>query len=396
MPLSSASLYVHIPFCHKKCSYCDFFSVTQENTNEGNLYRTVLSETLNQIKYFLVSCGFPEIETLYIGGGTPTSLPSGILNRFLSDVRNLIPRIHGEFTVEVNPENVTQELLQILEKRGVTRLSMGVQSLNDNVLKILGRNTDSERTRSALACIDRHWPGQKNFDIITGIPGQNMEEALSDIKSIAAFDPGHISLYSLTFEAGTPLYRKLNSGNIKRLPEDVEIAMYEASLNLLESAGYNRYEVSNFSKTGFESVHNLRYWEMKPYFGSGPAGVSTIPGRSGPVRVENPKNIDLFLGGEENKWGWVYEKIAPPSFFIEHLMMGFRLVRGINVQRIKQVFSVDLQTVFPRTLHRWEPFLHQNGSFLALTRNGLNLLNSFLSDLLNEFDPLYIKTCTWP
>ncbi len=392
MPLPSASLYVHIPFCRKKCSYCDFFSVT----NGEDRYRTVLSEILHQIKYFLVSYDFPKIETLYIGGGTPASLPSDILNRFLSDVRNLIPRIHSEFTVEVNPENVTEGLLQILKRKGVTRLSMGVQSLNDSVLKMLGRNTDSERTLSALACIDRYWPGQKNFDIITGIPGQNMKEALTDIKSIAAFDPDHISLYSLTFEEGTPLFLKLNSGNIQKLSEDVEITMYEASLNLLESIGYNRYEVSNFSRAGFESIHNMGYWEMKPYFGSGPAGVSTIPGTSGPVRVENPKNIDLFLGGEEEKWGWVYEKIDSPSFFVEHLMMGFRLVRGIDVQRIKQVFSVDLLTIFPRTLHRWKPFLQQNGRFLALTRNGLNLLDSFLSDLLNEFDPSNIKTCTWP
>ena len=396
MPLSSASLYLHIPFCHKKCSYCDFFSVTQGNTRGKDLYRSVLAETLHQIKYFLVSYGFPEIETLYIGGGTPTSLPTGLLDWFLSDVRNLIPRIHSEFTVEVNPENVSQELLHILEKRGVTRLSMGVQSLNDNVLKILGRNTDSERTLSALACIDRHWPGQKNFDIITGIPGQNMEEALSDIKSIVAFDPGHISLYSLTFEKGTPLFRKLNSGDLNRLSEDVEISMYETSVDLLESTGYNRYEVSNFSKEGFESVHNIRYWEMKPYFGSGPAGVSTIPGTSGPVRVENSKDINMFLEGEEKKWGWVYEKINPPSFFIEHLMMGFRLVRGIDVQRIKQVFSIDLQTMFPRTLHRWEPFLQQNEEFLSLTRNGLNLLDSFLSDLSGEFNPSNIKTCSWP
>ncbi len=392
MPVPSVSFYVHIPFCHKKCSYCDFYSIT----GGKDLYRSVLREICRQIEAYCRVSPFPVMETLFIGGGTPSSLPPAILNRFLSDLRTILPEYTGEVTMEVNPEDVTVELLDVLDKNGVNRISMGVQSVNSTMLKTLGRNTTRIKTETALSCLHHYWPGKKSVDIITGIPGQTIHEALDDIRRITSYDPDHVSLYSLTIEEGTPLSRKIIGGNLESLPEEAENSMYEVSVRLLESLGYHRYEVSNFSKEGSESAHNRRYWEMKPYFGAGPAGVSTIPGVSGPVRIENPRNIERFLAGTEKDWGRSYEQLDPPSFFIEHLMMGFRLTEGINRHRLEEIFSVDFNVLFPRTLRAWEPFLENKGSFLALKGKGLHLLDSFLSDLVGELHPSDVQECFWP
>ncbi len=392
MRSSSVSLYIHIPFCRKKCSYCDFFSVTDRKGS----YQRVLDEIILQIENFLAISSFPHIETIFIGGGTPGSLPLSLLDSFLSKLTKIITDKGGEFTIEVNPEDVTKNLLEILERRGVNRLSMGVQSLNEKLLTVLGRNTGSKRTREALDCIQKYWKGQKNFDIITCVPGQQKKDTLHDLKTIMKYHPDHISLYTLTFEKGTPLFEHLHNGRMTKLSELFETELYEESLEFLESSGYYRYEISNFAKKGCESTHNMRYWEMKPYFGAGPAAVSTVLQRAVPVRIENPRDIDIFLKGKETNWGSSLEILEPSTFFFEHLMTGFRLSKGVDFEKISKIFSVDALSLFPRTFSSWNSFLHENGPFLSLTKKGMNLLDAFLTDLAGELDASRINTCRWP
>ncbi len=388
---NAVSIYIHIPFCRKKCGYCDFFSVA----SGGPVYRAVLEKTLRQVRSFVFSNSVRDIRSLFIGGGTPSSLPLPLLDWFLGSLTDILPSAGTEFTVEINPEDASEPLFEVLEKHGVDRLSMGVQSLNEETLRMLGRNASAEDTRKALKLAAGRWKGRRNFDLITSVPGQSRDNTIEDLKRVLSFNPDHISLYTLTFEENTPITGRLKKGLIKKQPEESEIRTYDAAIDLLEDEGLYRYEISNFSVPGSESVHNTAYWELRPYFGAGPSAVSTVSSPEGPLRIENPRSIESFLS-EKPEGRITVELIAPESFLLEHLLAGFRLVRGIRVDRIEEVFGIDFPEYFSRTLNRWEKHLSPDDGCLSLDRDGLRLLDSFLSDLAAEIEVGTVKECRWP
>lgn len=348
----------------------------------------------------LKKLGSPEIKTLFIGGGTPSAVPINMLK----DLLNKLDKITGsptlDFTIELNPETVTEELLMLLKENGISRISVGVQSLDDRILRTLGRNTDVTSTRKALEIIRKYWTGSFSVDLINAVPGQSVNSALSDIKFINEFEPDHISMYSLTFEPSTKLYTMLKAGKVKILEESVDSIMQHESIELLKSFGYKRYEISNFSKEGKQSLHNLNYWNMGSYAGIGPSAASTLMTSDGPVRIENKRSISAFLNEESFDSRVDFEYLKPDSFLLEHLMMGFRLINGIDKEHLNSVFKVNIENYLEPVLERWQGKLKIKKKSIYLTEEGLSLLNPFLVDTasLGNSNPLNIsgKEINWP
>jgi len=344
--------------------------------------------------------GSPVVRTLFIGGGTPGSIPSLLLADFLIKVCQITGNSAIETTIELNPETVTKELLDILENNCINRISIGVQSLDDRILHTLGRNTDALTTQKGLEIIKINWKGSLSVDLINAVPGQTVDSSLTDIERVHTFKPDHISLYSLTFEPSTKLYTLLQSGKITPLSESVDLVMQKESLKLLETLGYNRYEISNFAKKEKESLHNLNYWKMGSYLGIGPSAASTLVTSTGPVRIIYKRSISNFIKSSTFKERTDLEYITPDSFLLEHLMMGFRLLEGVKTDHIKNVFGIDLKEYLNPLFIKWKEMLIIENSSIGLTNKGLSLLNPFLIDIaaLIADNPLQIsvKDINWP
>ena len=360
----------------------------------------VLNHLLDDSDMLLGKLGSPEINTLFIGGGTPSSIPNDLLADFLNRLTRNFNQSPKDFTIELNPETVSKDLLKILEDNKVNRISVGVQSLDDKILKTLGRNTDAATTLKALDIINDYWTGSFSFDLINAVPGQSVNSALSDIRRINKFEPDHISMYSLTFEPSTKLYTMLKSGKINTLPESVDFVMQKESIDLLESLGFNRYEISNFAKEGKQSVHNLNYWKMGSYAGIGPSAASTLMSSDGPVRIENKRSISTFLNEASFNDRVNIEHLNSDSFLLEHLMMGFRLLSGINKEHINSVFKLNIEDYLEPLLESWQDKIILTNKTIKLTNTGLSLLNPFLVDIAALIDryPLSLPAAdiNWP
>ncbi len=330
--------------------------------------------------------GSPGIKTLFIGGGTPSSLPSAVFKDFLSKLKQLTANSAIEFTIELNPETVTEDLLNILDKNGINRISIGIQSLDDKVLSTLGRNTNVKTSLNALEIIKEHWKGSFSADLINAVPGQTIDSALSDIKRINNYKPDHLSLYSLTFEPFTKLYNLLEEGKIETISETIDISMQEKSKELLKSLGYKQYEISNFTKEGKESLHNLNYWNMGTYLGIGPSAASTLMTSDGPVRIIYKRSISKFLESVPIEERIDFEYIQAESFLLEHLMMGFRLVSGIDIKHINNIFKMDIESFLKPLFNKWGHLLNNDKKSIYLNKEGLLLLNPFLVDVASLID----------
>ncbi len=347
----SVSLYIHVPFCARKCRYCDFYSVVGRGPVQGR----IVDETLQQIDRFLTVLGpAPRIETVYVGGGTPSLLDPQALDRLLGRIAPLAP---SEWTVEANPESLGKPFLRSCAAAGVTRLSVGLQSMEDRHLRLLGRPGNREDNRRALALLDRWWQGELNLDLIAGIPGQTADGLEADVATAVSTGRGHVSLYSLTVEAGTALARMIAAGSIKANPREHDDELWLQGKAQLEAAGLRGYEISNFAVPGKECRHNLRYWRLEPYAGAGPGAVSTLPRETaeavlgGPlpgvapvVRLSNARALAPGIEAEE---------VSGPSFLLETLMMGLRLADGIDAASFRRRFGAGLEVILPGLWSGW-------------------------------------------
>ena len=375
---SEASLYIHIPFCNSKCSYCDFFSVT-----DHSLMAQVLDKTLEQTAGYIDYFGIKSIPAVYIGGGTPTSLPLTLLDRLLSFVGKLSLEEGAECTIEANPETVTPDLLTLLSSSCINRLSLGIQSFSKYTLKTLGRHCDFKTNFSKLELIKTNWKGGLSLDLISSVPGQSVSDSIEDIDTAVSFEPDHISLYALTLEEGTPLFR-LYSDNLDAIDDNVWII----AADHLEISGYRRYEVSNFAIPGHQSCHNTRYWKLLPYIGTGPGGVSTLHDREGLFRIANVPSLEGYLSGTGLLCGAGTEEITGKSYIFEYLMMGFRMTAGIAKSDFRTTFGREITDVIPETLADWKEkgLAVETENRVAMTKQGLLLLNQFLVDTLSELE----------
>jgi len=378
-----------------------------------DIQKAVIRQTILQAQYFLKArAPRASIETIFMGGGTPSALSREDLALLLEAFTDTAAT---EWTVEANPESLDQRFLDLCESAGVTRLSIGVQTMRDPLLRLLRRPASRTRTLAALELIKSGWSGELNLDFIAGIPGQSPDEVREDLALLGQFRPSHISLYQLTFEPGTELMRLVEHGEvIPNTPEQDE-DLWFAGKEALEGRGYQHYEISNFCMPGRECRHNLRYWHMEPYLGVGPSAVSTVPAKTfapllgrpdlantpgGVLRVSNARSFHAFLGGEDSLWGLEVESVKPEDFLLENLMMGLRLREGIGVASWRRRFNRGFDELFPGLWEKWcaEGHAEPPGGNLRLTESGRMMLDRLLGELAERLarDGLALLDVSWP
>jgi oxygen-independent coproporphyrinogen III oxidase len=397
----SLGLYVHIPFCAKKCGYCDFYSVPAA---DPGIQERILGETITELHHFSTILKNAVIDTIYIGGGTPSSVSIDLLDRFLGKIEEIASKDVEEWTIEANPESLSEDFLAMCDSHNITRISLGIQSLDPGSLLSLGRNASEESSRRALSLVRDRWRGEINVDIISGIPGQSRTSVCNDIRESASLaKPSHISFYSLTVEKGTPLFYRVRSGETRMLSETEQDDLWLTGKKQLEKLGYANYEISNFSKPGKECLHNMKYWQMKPYLGIGPGAVSTLPGKDGTVlRLENPKSFHAFLSGAEQCWGIELESVSPKDFLFENLMMGFRLEKGIDKEVFASRFGRSMEDLLSALWDKWRKnrIVKNSRDSYTLTEKARLTLNPILvelSEYLDQFPEEWpVQPLNWP
>ena len=385
------SLYIHIPFCKSKCEYCDFFSVPCGNKCIPDEYVNALLQELDvRIKLYNVH----RFSTVYIGGGTPSLLKPIQLEKIMKKVLSL--GIPSEITMEVNPEDVTEELLVTMNNLGINRISCGIQSLNDEVLRCVKRRGCVENIFDKIELIKKTWNGIFSVDIISALPNQSKSDFLDGLKKIVSFEPEHISMYALTIEESTPLGKKLQKG---QLCYDFEAAdeMWIEGRDFLINSGYVHYEVSNFAKDGFACEHNMAYWKLKNYIGIGAGAVGTIYSDR-TVRWSNSTKLDSYISFWNKNLSDIkidelcnIQSVENIDFNIqvfEYFMMGLRTSYGICKEEFEARFNIPILEKFIKIFNEWEQKqmcqkkVSFNKTYYSLNSSGLLLLNEFLTELI--------------
>lgn len=370
-------LYIHIPFCRSKCLYCDFCSFPRADAERMETYVTALCRDLASRA---ADAADYTVDSVYLGGGTPTILPARLLVRILETVlsRYRVAK-DAEITAECNPATGGRETFAEMRRVGFNRLSIGLQSAHDVELRALGRLhtfADFEKT-----FLEARSVGFDNIsaDVMSGIPHQSPESYLQTLERLCALAPEHISAYGLTVEDGTPFGRM---GDRLILPdEDAARQMYFDGIDYLAKHGYAQYEISNFSKTGYESRHNLKYWCCEPYLGFGPAAYSDFGG----VRFGNSRDMDAYIEGKD-----VCDDVETPSprdRMNEYVMLGMRLSAGVDATDFERRFGVPFEDTFGRRLDAYSAggFVKRTARGRAFTPAGMYVSNAILSDVL-EFE----------
>lgn len=363
------ALYIHIPFCDKICIYCDFHKEMAKDSKKQRYISALLKE-LHSYKDQLSN-----LKTVYIGGGSPTSLSDNDLSKVLKTINDLIDvKNLEEFTIEANPNNITKEKAKILYDFGVNRVSMGVQTFNNTHLKFLNREHKEKDIKDSISMLREAGINNINLDMIFSLPNQTMEELEYDIKNVLKLEPSHISYYSLIFEEKTKLYYLLEKNQVSTNSEDLEALMYNEIINSLKSNGYNHYEISNYAKEGFESKHNLVYWKNMDYLGIGSGSHSLYNNK----RFFNIRNVTKYIENVyTNHTSKQHEDIEPLR---EEMMMGLRLIDGINVMEVEKKYKINLLDTYPKlNYYIKEGLLELENNKLFFTKQGLMLGNLVFS-----------------
>lgn len=414
-----SSLYVHIPFCRKKCDYCDFYSIpsSARKADGKSLSNDLTDDYINSVvaeaRFYADFYGIDHWGTIYVGGGTPSLLsPKQVENLFCGIGKAASFDEKSEVTVEMNPDDVCPGLLEACSASGVNRLSLGVQALDDSALAAVHRGCSSASARAALELLDSSWGGRLSVDFIAGLPKQtfsSFEKQFDEIFRLKKID--HISLYTLTIEDGTPLGKKVESGEVV-FSFDKADRMWILGRNILERNGFMQYEVSNFSKPGFESRHNSSYWKLRNYIGCGAGASGTWYGadlrddealrwtntRAVPAYVDFWKRGGGFpLEGKVEESGLLRdcERLDRRTLEFEYLMMGFRMREGVLEEDFGRRFGKSLLdyknasgVTFSRIFSEWKKkrlaslVETSDGNRYCLNRRGILLLNRFLESLI--------------
>lgn len=390
-PPDAVSLYIHLPFCNGKCHYCDFYSIDIRREVRDRI-DLILTEIIAQLEYMVSTLSTPLIRTLYIGGGTPTVLPAVRFESFLKDITAACGVLPMEITVEANPESITPEHLAVFSTIGVTRLSVGVQTFHSKGLEILGRRCSEEQLAKPLEYIRNTWSGDLNIDLMCGIPEIEPEVAYGDCRRVMdEYDPEHISLYTLTVEEDTPLYRLVHDGTVSPLDDSLVSDVWLQCVYILREQ-YRHYEISNFAKPGHVSEHNLGYWQMKPYIGCGPSAVSNLPSGEGFLRIQNPADISNYLHGRTQFWSAEVEEIERSDSVFEYFMMGLRTVFGVDLVRFSNTFGRSTLVHLFDIFHMWQEkeLACVDEHTVTLTDRGRGILDHLLLELLEVIEDEHI------
>ena len=372
-------VYVHIPYCVKKCAYCDFCSVARDESAES--YPDALCREIELSRDRLPYEG--PVPSVFFGGGTPTVLPAEALIRVLETIRRTYEvRSDAEITVECNPGTASYSDFVKLRAAGFNRLSLGLQSANDELLKTVGRIHTHDQFLTAFRAARDAGFQNVNVDLMHGLPGQTEADYLDTLQKVCDLGPEHISAYALILEEGTPLYKQVRAGEVILPDEDAVADMEDAGMAYLRERGYERYEVSNFARPGFACRHNLIYWDHAPYLGFGVAAHSSAKGAGEWLRWSNTESIQTYLRKlKRNKLPTAdILHINKKEEMFEVVMLGLRKVAGIPRRAFLDRFGISLEQAFPEAYLE----VQSNGwwadspTCCALTPQGMDHLNTAL------------------
>ncbi|MHC4429208.1 MAG: radical SAM family heme chaperone HemW [Planctomycetota bacterium] len=359
-------LYIHVPFCVHKCHYCDFYSLVDRHDRMGAFLGRLLEE-LEASRPFLRE----PLETVFVGGGTPTLLGEDRWARLLGA---LGPDLSAgcEVTVEANPETVTADLAEPLVRGGVNRLSIGAQSFDARHLRTLERHHDPANVERSVRSARAAGIRNLNLDLIFGIPGQTLDQWRADLERALRLEPDHLSCYGLVYEPNTPLTARMKAGLIERADETLEARMYELAMDTLADAGFEHYEISNWARPGRRCRHNLLYWRNESWWPLGPSAAGHAAG----VRWKNVARLEGYLGSRGLPEITDVECLDADGRVGETLMLGLRLIEGLEVA------TLDARRAAAIERHLAAGLLERRETNLRLTRHGLLLADTVLSDLL--------------
>jgi oxygen-independent coproporphyrinogen-3 oxidase len=362
-----AGIYIHIPFCKSRCKYCDFFSTTHLE-KQAQYVEALLAE--GQIRQHEVS---EPVYTLYIGGGTPSTVESGMMERIVQSCLKWFKVVQDdsiEITIEANPGDITTEKAQAWRAMGINRLSMGIQSFDDGLLQLIGRRHTAEQARQAVAIAQAAGFDNISIDLMYALPSQTIEQWKHDVAEALQLGVQHISTYGLIYEEGTILTTLVEHGVVEAVDEDTELQMYDYLAEKLTANGYEPYEVSNFALPNRQSKHNSNYWNDTPYIGFG-AGAHSYNGKE---RVWNISDIDAYI--EQAMAHYLQpekETLSETDRHTERVMLGLRTSKGISIDEI------PMSKALP---YVQQGLLQEKGQHIVATTKGYHILNRIIEDLI--------------
>ena len=372
-----AGIYIHIPFCKQRCSYCAFYSTTLYNIREK--YVDALCKELIMRKEY---ANDETIETIYLGGGTPSTLTMEQLQRICDTIYATYPLSSTpEVTIECNPDDLTPEFLAQLKRLPFNRISMGVQSFNDTQLKRLGRRHNADKARQAVQNAREAGYDNISIDLIFALPGSTITEWEHDLDSAIALRPTHISAYNLTYEDGTPMHRALERGDFAELSEEENIEQFNMLITKLKQAGYRHYEISNFSLPGCESRHNSSYWNDTTYIGCGAAAHSY----NGTSRQWNIADIQQYIKGIESSVpDFEIEQLTEEERYNDTILTRLRTAKGIPLAWMKEKFNKELNNHLQHTAQKEIALgnLKNEDGHLSLTEKGIFISDAVIRELI--------------
>lgn len=383
--LNELGIYIHIPFCKQKCYYCDFVSYSNKCSE--------VKEYIESLKKEIEGFDFSnyKVTSIYIGGGTPSYIDSIYIVEILSELKeklkcNLIEFKDIEITIEVNPGTVDTKKLNDYKKLGINRLSIGLQSTKNDILKKIGRIHTYQQFLEIYKLARETGFKNINIDLMIGIPGQKIGDLKNTLQDIIKLEPEHISVYSLIIEENTPIEKMLENGEIKLPDEDLERNMYWYVKNTLELNGYNHYEISNFAKLGKESRHNLNCWNQEEYIGFGVAAHSYLNG----IRFSNTINVEEYIQHIENNRKeeniQIEESQSLEDKKNEFMMLGFRKIQGVDIARFKEKFIDNPIFLYRENLNKLveEGLIEVDLNHIKLTNKGIDLANLVFEEFVDD------------
>lgn len=371
--MEQIGIYIHIPFCKQKCYYCDFISFS----NKDEMIEKYIKSLEKEIEYKLKNRQF-EISTIYIGGGTPSSINEIYIKDILNKIKEFCDiKNNCEITIEVNPGTVNENKLKLYEQIGINRISIGLQSTSDRILKEIGRIHTYEDFIQVYNMAREVGLNNINIDLMLGLPNQAIKNLENSVEEVIKLNPEHISIYSLILEENTVLEKKIDEGELKLPNEDIEREMYWSIKEKLEQAGYIHYEISNFSKEGYNSKHNMNCWNQKEYLGFGIASHSYLDN----IRFSNIDKLEEYIKNiEQDKFEKniiINEKQNIEEKQKEFMLLGLRKIEGISVKEFKNKFIQNPIYKYHKELEKLakDELIEIDGDYIKLTNKGLDLAN---------------------
>lgn len=363
-------IYIHIPFCKSKCYYCDFVSYT----NQGSQVESYMKEVRQELEQYDVSNY--NVTTIYIGGGTPSLIDEKYIKQLLEELKAKLINNETKFeaieiTIEINPGTITKQKLEQYKKSGINRISIGLQSTNDILLKQIGRIHNYAEFLEAYQLVKETNFENINIDVMIGLPNQTIQDIKKTLEEIKKLNPNHVSVYSLMVEENTKIEKLMNAGELQLPEEELERQMYWYVKNTLELNGYRHYEISNFAKKGKESKHNSNCWEQKEYIGLGASAHSYLQG----VRYANSSFTEAGEWDFTNKT--IQEKQSLEDQKKEYMLLGLRKIEGVSIQKFKEKFVDNPIFLFREEIEKLvkQDLLVVDGDWIRLTNKGIDFAN---------------------